>query len=83
MEELRGQAGGVARLADDGVHLAINSDAPVPGTLEGLLGEPVVPVPATEDLNEAVSKFSQLGLAHISLTQSNEMDQKIRRGLDF
>jgi len=83
MEELGGQTGGVARLADDGVHLAVNSDAPVAGPLERLLGEPVVPVPPTEDLNEAVSKFSQLALAHISLTQSNEMDQKIRRGLDF
>ena len=74
MEEVRGQTGVVSRLFDDGVHLAINSDASVSGPFEGLLGEPVVAIPTSQNLDKTVSKFSQLSLAHISLTQADEMD---------
>jgi len=45
------EAARLAGLRDHGVHSAVDSDAPVARALEGLLGEPVVPVPAPQDLH--------------------------------
>ena len=83
VQELWRQATVVSCLTDDGIHLAVDSDASVPGALEWLLREPVVAVPAAEDLYQGVAKFSQLSLAYISFTEPYEMDQKIRGGLHF
>jgi len=83
VEELWRQATVVTSLTDHGVHLAIDSDASVPGAFEWLLGEPVVAVPSAENLYQGIPKFLQLSLAYISFTQTYEMDQKIRGGLNF
>jgi len=83
VQELWRQATVVSCLTDDGIHLAVDSDASVPGPLEWLLREPVVAVPSAEDLYQGIPEFSQLSLAYISFTQPYEMDQKIRGGLHF
>jgi len=64
-------------LPDDWVHFAVDSDAPVAGAFERLLGEPVVPVPALEDLYKAVPELLEFGLTDIASTQSYKVDQEI------
>lgn len=45
----------------------------------------MVPIPALQDLDEAVAKFLQLGLADIAFCKSYQVDQKIgsRQQLKF
>lgn len=76
---------GLAGLAYHGVHLAVNTNAPISGPFEWLLGEPVVSIPPPQSLNEAVAKFRQLGLADITFCQPYKVDQKIgsRQQLKF
>lgn len=85
VKEGAGEPAGLARLSYHRVHLAIDANATIPGALERLLGEPVVTIPALEDLDEAVAKFLQLGLADIAFCQPYQVDQKIgsRQQLKF
>ena len=77
-----GEAAGLAGLDDDGVHLSVDSDAPVSGSLEGSLGEPVVAVSAPQDLDQSQSEVVQLFVIDVLVppSQSDEMGQEVGRG---
>lgn len=77
VKEGGGEAAAVASLADDGVHLAVDPDAPVAGALEWLLRKPMVAIPSAQNLNQTFAKFLQLRLAHISFCKPNQMNQEI------
>jgi len=65
VNELWTEAAGLSGLANDGIHTAIDSNASVPGTFEGLLGKPMISVPAPQDLYQAGIEFFQLGFADV------------------
>jgi len=79
VEEGRAEPAALAGLPDDGVHLAVDADAPVAGALEGLLGEPVVPVPAAQHLDQTVAELGQLGLRDIPAAKADQVDEEITR----
>jgi len=83
MQELGGEAGGHGRLVDQRVHLAVDSDAPVAGAFEGLLGEPVAHVPPAQHLHQAVVEFAQLELGHVPSRQADEVHQEVGGGQQF
>ena len=65
MNELWTEAAGLSSLAYDGVHPPVDADASVTRPLEGLFWEPVVSVPAPEDLHQAGVEFLQLSLGDV------------------
>jgi len=85
VQEGTAQPAGLAGLTYHGVHLAVDANATISGALEWLLREPVIPIPALQDLDEAVAKFLQLGLPDIAFCQPYQVDQKIgsRQQLKF
>jgi len=52
----------LCRLCNDWVNLAIDPDAPVPASLARLVGEPMVPVPTPQDLNNGNFEPLQLSI---------------------
>lgn len=79
VEELDAEADGFAGLADQRVELAVDADAPEAGALERLLGEPVVAVPPSEDVDQGVVEPRQLGLGHVASGQPDQVDQEVGR----
>ena len=85
VQEGTAEPAGLSSLSYHRIHLAVDANATIPGALEWLLWEPVVTIPALQDLDEAVAKFLQLGFADIAFCQPDQVDQKIgsRQQLKF
>ena len=81
VDEGRREAAALAGLRDDRVHLAVDPDASVARSLEGLLREPVVAVPAPQHLHQRQLELFQLVLVDVAAPQLDEVDQEVRGGL--
>lgn len=76
-QEGTGESAGLASLSYHGIHLAVDANTAIPGTLEWLLGKPVITIPTLKKLNQAVAKFLQLSLTDIAFCKPYQMDQKV------
>lgn len=77
------QPDGVPGLGDDGVHGAVDSQAPVGGASVRPVGEPVVAVPVGQQLAERALEHLELGFAQAVVVQPEQLHQEVDSGMDF
>lgn len=83
VEEGPRQAHGVASLGDDGVHGAVDPEAPVGRASVRPVGEPVVPVPVGQQITQRALEHLQLGLAQAVVVQPQQLDQEVHGRMDL
>ena len=69
VDECRRETAALTGLRNDRVHLTIDPNASVARALKGLLGKPVVAVPASQHLHQGQPELLQLVLVDVAASQ--------------